>query len=101
MEQIMNIVVATLLMAGLAIPTFAAKNAAARLQAATEDLNAMAEASDKGIPHDLLNKAHCVVVIPNLKKAGFIVGGEYGKGFFSCREKSGQWSAPGSIKISG
>ena len=97
----MKILIGTLLTAGLSVPAFAANTAAERLQAATADLNAMAGASDKGIPQDLLNKATCVVVIPNLKKGGFIVGGEYGKGFFSCRKSSGGWSAPGSLRISG
>jgi lipid-binding SYLF domain-containing protein len=81
---------------------FAQKTASDRLQAATEALTAMAQAGDKGIPQDLLKKAECVVVIPNLKKGGFIVGGEYGKGFFSCKESGGAgWSAPGSLRISG
>ena len=40
-------------------------------------------APDKGIPRDLLDKAHCVVIVPGLKKAVFIVGGKYGKGFLS------------------
>ncbi|MGI8959299.1 MAG: lipid-binding SYLF domain-containing protein [Bryobacteraceae bacterium] len=84
------------------VPAFAQKTAAARLQAATEDLKEMMNASDKGIPQDLLNRASCVVVIPNLKKGGFIVGAEYGKGFFTCRKQSGVgWSAPGSLRISG
>ncbi len=45
------------------------------------------------IPEDVWNRAHCVVVIPELKKAAFIVGGEYGKGVMSCRAGD-QWSAP-------
>ncbi|HTU45478.1 MAG TPA: lipid-binding SYLF domain-containing protein [Bryobacteraceae bacterium] len=86
----------------IAAPAFAQKDTAERLAAATEDLNAMMNASDKGIPQDLLNRATCVVVIPNLKKGGFIVGAEYGKGFFTCRKPSGVgWSAPGAIRISG
>ena len=40
---------------------------------------------DKGIPQDLLAKAECVIVVPNVKKAAFVVGGEYGKGFAECR----------------
>jgi len=90
------------LAAMIAAPVFAQKDASARLQAATEDLSALLTASDKGIPHDLLNRAACVVVIPNLKKGGFIVGAEYGKGFFTCRKESGVgWSSPGSVKIQG
>ena len=36
-------------------------------------------AGDKAIPQELLRKAQCVGVIPNLKRAGFIVGAKYGK----------------------
>jgi len=98
----MRIFAGALLAALLSIPAFAQKDADARLQAATEDLNQMMNASDKGIPQDLLNKATCVVVIPNLKAGGFIVGGKYGKGFFTCRKTSGVgWSAPGSLLITG
>jgi len=87
----------------IAAPMFAAeKTVTDRLQAATEDLHEMMQASDKGIPQDLINRASCIVMIPDLKKAGFVVGGEYGAGFFTCRKESGVgWSAPGSVKITG
>jgi lipid-binding SYLF domain-containing protein len=98
----MKIFAGALLAALISIPAFAQKDADARLQAATQDLNEMMNASDKGVPQDLLNKATCVVVIPNLKAGGFIVGGKYGKGFFTCRKTSGVgWSAPGSLRITG
>ena len=86
----------------MTVPAFAEKGLEPRLQAATESLHAMMNADDKGIPQDLLAKASCVVVVPNLKKGGFIVGAEYGSGFFTCRKPSGVgWSAPGSVKITG
>src|SRR2546423_5560850 len=47
----------------------------------------------EGIPQDLWSKAECAVVIPSLKKAAFIVGGEYGAGVMSCR-KNGDWTSP-------
>jgi len=85
-----------------AAPVFAQKTAAERLDAATTALRELMNAGDKGIPRDLLDKASCIVVIPNLKKGGFIVGAEYGKGFFTCRKRSGVgWSAPGSLRITG
>jgi SH3 domain-containing YSC84-like protein 1 len=85
-----------------AIPAFAQKDVDSRLQAATDDLKAAMDASDKGIPQDLIDKATCVVVIPNAKAGGFIIGGEYGAGFFTCRKTSGVgWTAPGSIKTTG
>src|SRR5919198_1357499 len=86
----------------IATPLMAQKDAASRLQAATGVMNDMMQASDKGIPQDLLQRSECVVVVPNLKKAGFILAGKYGRGFFSCSKKTGVgWSAPASIKIEG
>jgi lipid-binding SYLF domain-containing protein len=64
-----------------------------RLNAAAAVVREMRASPDKGIPEDLFNRAECVAVIPSLKKAAFIVGGEFGKGVVSCR--SGKtWSAP-------
>lgn len=57
-------------------------------------------AKDNGIPEDLLEKAQCVGVIPNLKRAGFIVGAKYGKGIVTCRA-NGAWSAPEMVRIEG
>jgi lipid-binding SYLF domain-containing protein len=57
---------------------------------------------DKGIPQDLLEKAHCIVIVPGLKTAAFLVGGKYGKGFLSCRNRDGEgWSAPAAVRIEG
>jgi SH3 domain-containing YSC84-like protein 1 len=55
---------------------------------------------DKGIPQDLLSDAHCIVIVPGLKTAAFLVGGKYGKGYVSCRHKGG-WSAPATVRIEG
>lgn len=49
--------------------------------------------AENGIPEDFWQKANCVIVIPDVKKAAFIVGGEYGKGVMSCRTANG-WSSP-------
>src|SRR5713226_9492000 len=57
---------------------------------------------DKGIPQELLDKSHCVVIVPGLKKGAFILGAKYGKGFVSCRKADGVgWSAPGSVRVEG
>jgi SH3 domain-containing YSC84-like protein 1 len=57
---------------------------------------------DKGIPQDLLAKAYCVVIVPALKKGAFVIGGQYGKGYLSCRNKDREgWSAPGTVRIEG
>jgi lipid-binding SYLF domain-containing protein len=48
----------------------------------------------------LLADAHCIVIVPSLKTAAFLVGGKYGKGYVSCRHHGG-WSAPGTVRIEG
>jgi lipid-binding SYLF domain-containing protein len=73
-----------------------------RLGEAAAVFSEIMAAPDKGIPQDLLEKAHCVVIVPGLKKGAFIVGGKYGKGYLSCRKKTGSgWSAPGTVRIEG
>jgi len=73
-----------------------------RLDAAAETLTDMMRASDKGVPQDLLDKAKCVVVIPGMKKAGFIIGADYGRGFAACRHQGGTgWSAPAAVRMEG
>lgn len=73
-----------------------------RLNAAADVVSEMMAAPDKGIPKDLLDKAACVVVVPSVKKAAFIFGAKYGRGFIVCRHKAGRgWSAPGGVRIEG
>lgn len=73
-----------------------------RLDASAETLTEMMHASDHGIPHDLLDRAKCVVVVPGMKKAGFIFGAKYGRGFATCRREGGSgWSAPAAMQVEG
>jgi lipid-binding SYLF domain-containing protein len=79
-----------------------ADTAAERLSESTTVLKEIMAAPDQGIPRDLLEKANCVVVVPGVKKAAFIIGGKYGKGFLTCRASDGKgWSAPASIRMEG
>jgi SH3 domain-containing YSC84-like protein 1 len=72
-----------------------------RIDEATTVLEEIHAAPDKDVPKDLWDGASCVVIIPGLKKAAFVFGGEYGKGLMSChKEKGGAWSAPISMQIS-
>src|SRR5580700_10620515 len=57
-----------------------------------------------GIPRKLLNKADCVVVMPSVLKAAFIVGGGYGRGSVTCRSGEnfrGAWGAPTMMALEG
>jgi lipid-binding SYLF domain-containing protein len=88
--------------AALAPAVFAATEADKRLDAAADLVTDMMNASDKGIPQDLLNKSECVVLVPGLKKAAFVVGAKFGRGFATCRNPNGTgWTAPASIRIEG
>ena len=76
------------------------KDAAERLQMATEVLSQMTSAPDKGIPEEVLDSAKCIAVVPHLVKGGFILGGKHGRGVATCRTANG-WSAPAFISIGG
>ena len=71
---------------------------AKRIEEAATVLKEIHAAPDKDIPLDLWDKAACVIVVPGLKKAAFVIGGEYGKGLMSCRH-DGEWSAPIFMEI--
>jgi lipid-binding SYLF domain-containing protein len=71
-----------------------------RLRTSTAVLHEIVTAPDRGIPKELLSKAQCVVIVPELKKAAFLVGGEYGRGFAVCRNH-GAWGGPAAVRFSG
>ena len=78
------------------------KDKSRRLDEAAVTFSEIMSAPDKGIPHDLLNRAHCIVIVPGMKKGGFIVGAQYGKGFVTCRNARDRgWSAPAAIRVEG
>jgi lipid-binding SYLF domain-containing protein len=82
---------------------FASENPAKRLNDASAVIKEMMGMDDKGVPQDLISKAQCVAVVPGVKKAGFIVGAKYGKGFVACRKPGGGagWTGPAAIIIEG
>jgi lipid-binding SYLF domain-containing protein len=93
-----------LLIAAVAITPLLAKDnePSKRLSDAAAVFSEVMAAPDKGIPQELLEHAHCIVIVPDLKTGAFIVGGKYGKGYLSCRSKVGPgWSAPGTVRIEG
>lgn len=73
-----------------------------RLKRATTVFQEVMDTPDKGIPQSLLDKAQCVVVIPGMKKGGFIFAGKYGRGFVSCRPGAGPgWTGPAAVRVEG
>ena len=71
-----------------------------RMQKSVEVLQSIMSTPDKGIPEEVLSAAKCIVVVPNLIKGGFIIGGKHGRGVASCRTPEG-WSAPAFVSVGG
>jgi lipid-binding SYLF domain-containing protein len=99
MTRTLSIVAAAI----LATPALAGSEASqsARFAEATQVLTASVNAPDKGIPKEFLERAECVGVFPSVKKAAFVIGGEYGKGVFTCRRADGTMGAPAFFSLGG
>jgi lipid-binding SYLF domain-containing protein len=90
---------ASLILSSTAMP---ADTAQKTLNEAASVFSEIMATPDKGIPQDLLEKASCVVIVPGLKKAAFVVGGQYGVGFTTCRNSSGTgWGPPAAVRMEG
>ncbi len=72
-----------------------------RLRSAADVFREVMATPDKGIPRGLFERAQCVVIVPGMKKAAFVVGGDYGKGYAVCRNSRGGWGDPDPIALSG
>jgi len=93
-----------ILLTALALaPLLAASNEPVkRLDAAADVFTEVMSAPDKGIPQELLENAHCIVIVPGLKTAAFFFGAKYGKGYLSCRHRGDRgWSDPAAVRIEG
>jgi lipid-binding SYLF domain-containing protein len=86
----------------LCLPVMAGEAENKRLNESAEMLKEIMAAEDKAIPQDLFSKAQCAVIVPGVKKAGFIVGAKYGRGFASCRQPGGKgWTGPVGMRVEG
>jgi lipid-binding SYLF domain-containing protein len=88
----------TILSAAVALRAGEADNR--RLAEANDMFKEIMDTSDRAIPRDLLRNSQCMVLVPGLKKAGFIVAAKFGRGFVLCRTPGG-WSAPVAVRIEG
>ncbi len=69
-----------------------------RLENAAAVVRELRGQPDRGIPDKLWQRAACVIVIPDLKKAALGIGGEYGRGVMSCREAQ-HWSSAAFMQL--
>lgn len=96
-----RLLAALILMALAAAPLRAGHRESATLVAACEVVDAMGGLPLKGIPPALLKDAQGVAIIPDMVKAGFVIGGRYGHGVFLVREAGDCWSKPTFISLTG
>lgn len=96
-----RILIATLVCSLTGLPAFAQKEQEERLKNCAEVFKEISHIPDN-IPDNLLQKSVCVLVIPSVKKAAFVVGGSYGRGAITCRKGEnldGPWSAPAMYRL--
>jgi lipid-binding SYLF domain-containing protein len=100
----MKTTVVALTLAGLMVlPAFGQEKEADRVKAAGTVISEIMNVPDD-IPQSVIDKADCVVVMPSVLKAAFIVGGSYGRGVLTCRSGRnfrGPWSAPSMMALEG
>lgn len=106
MTRIARLAFAALALSALILPfsTTAAGSKAEEKERAKKAATAFREimgAPDQAVPIELLDRSYCVAVFPGVKKGGFIVGGQYGKGLVSCRRPGGSWGSPAFFTIGG
>jgi SH3 domain-containing YSC84-like protein 1 len=107
MKNIVKMVVPTVLMSAiliLSVPVWAADKANddQTIRNAANVLQAMVDSKD--IPHGVISKADCIIVLPSVKKFAVGIGGTGGRGPMSCREGEnyrGKWSAPAMYTLGG
>jgi lipid-binding SYLF domain-containing protein len=86
----------------MATSTLVAETEQDRLGDAARVFSEIESTPDRGIPQDLLAKAQCIVIVPGMKKAAFIVGVDYGRGVAECRHENGKgWGAPAAVRMEG
>jgi SH3 domain-containing YSC84-like protein 1 len=89
--------------AGISMSAVAASGKATldqRLENSRLIINEVMKSPDQGVPSSIMKQATCVAVVPGLKKAAFVFGGQYGQGVVTCRTGHG-WSAPAFIRMAG
>jgi lipid-binding SYLF domain-containing protein len=85
----------------LSAATMARAEGLAKVDDSIDVLKAIEAIPEKGIPPALLGNANGIAIIPNVIKAGFILGGRYGTGVLLVRNSDGSWSNPAFVSITG
>lgn len=90
-----------LVFAFVAAPVLAGDKEVERAENASRVLTEIMSAPDKRVPGHLVERAEAIAVIPDVVKAGLVLGGRHGRGLISVRSADGTWSNPSFISING
>jgi len=104
MMMMMKLAVCVLTLCVAALPARAQDNDSdetRRVQEAATVLTELASTPDRAIPRSVLERAEAIAIFPSVKKAGFVVGGQWGRGVISVRNPDGSWSAPAFLRLAG
>ncbi|MGC2062118.1 MAG: lipid-binding SYLF domain-containing protein [Thermodesulfovibrionales bacterium] len=103
MKKIMMLmlVISSIVAAGPRLSAAAEGRNVAKIEVAADVLKEIVLIPEKGIPPALLRNASGIAIIPDVIKAGFILGGRYGTGVLLVRDKEGRWSNPSFVSITG
>jgi lipid-binding SYLF domain-containing protein len=96
-----RLVAGLLVLMCIAMPAWAGTEENQRATDAVKVLDEIMRMPEQAIPSRLLESAHAVAVIPNVVKAGLVVGGRHGKGLISVRSADGTWSHPSYVRLTG
>lgn len=85
----------------LAVPVQASPALVAKAEDAVRVLDKVMRMPESALPQALLRDAHAIAVIPDVVKAGLVLGGRHGRGLLSVKSPDGTWSNPSFIRLSG
>lgn len=102
MRRLLSLFVSVLLItATTAHSAFAGEEENSRANNAVRVLREIMMAPDKRLPSDLMQSAYAIAVIPDVIKAGFVIGGRHGVGLIAVKAPDGTWSNPSYVSMSG
>jgi lipid-binding SYLF domain-containing protein len=102
MRRLLSVFVSVFFIASLSTHSaFAGEEENARANNAVRVLREIMMAPDKRVPSDLMHSAYAIAVIPDVIKAGFVIGGRHGVGLVAVKGADGTWSNPSYVSMSG
>jgi len=101
MRQLFSAGALAVLLSVLMAPARAGSDEDTRASNAVQVLDEVMRMPEQAIPSRMLESAHAIAVIPNVVKAGLVVGGRHGRGLISVRSADGTWSHPSYVRLTG